>query len=128
MTSALSITRAANPPRAAYVDFPLGHTSGKPHQPKLNCAIVRDALAAFESVTQPGGIKMLPYEWANDDAWKDAVMRPSSASGAHDDTRVERVALPQYQSATDRALAELALARGGCATCVWLDDESAARR
>ena len=45
MTSALSITKAANPPRAAYLDFPLGHTAGKPHQPLLNRAIVRDALA-----------------------------------------------------------------------------------
>lgn len=128
MTSALSITRAANPPRAAYVDFPLGHTSGKPHQPDLNRAIVRDALAAFESVTQPGGIRMLAYEWADDDAWKDAVMRPRAAGTAHDDSRVERVAQPQYQSDADRELAEQALARGGCTTCVWLDGASAANR
>ena len=72
--------RDVSPPRAAYVDFPLGHTSGKPHQPTLNRAIVRDALAAFESLTQPGQVRMLPYEWADDDVWKDAVMRPSSAS------------------------------------------------
>ncbi len=122
MTSALSITRAANPPRAAYLDFPLGHTAGKPHQPKLDRAIVRDALAAFETLTQPGQVAMLPYEWADDDAWKDAVMRPSRRSGAHDDSRVERVAQPQYQSDTDRVLAEAALASGGCTTCVWLDD------
>jgi len=87
---------------------------------------VRDALATFASLTQPGGMVRLPYEWADDDAWKDGVMRPS-ASGAHDDTRVERHAQPQYQSDADRDLAERALARGGCATCVWLDDTATGR-
>jgi hypothetical protein len=122
MTSALSITRSANPPRAAYLDFPLGHTAGKPHQPQLNRDIVRDALKAFETLTQPGGASMLPYEWASDDAWKDAVMRPRSPGAKPDDSRVERDASPQYQTADDRMLAEAELARGGCATCVWLDD------
>lgn len=122
MTSALSITRSANPPRAAYLDFPLGHTAGKPHQPQLNRDIVRDALRAFETLTQPGDVSMLPYEWASDDAWKDTVMRPRSPGAKHDDSRVERDASAQYQTADDRVLAEAELARGGCATCVWLDD------
>jgi hypothetical protein len=122
MTSALSITKSANPPRAAYLDFPLGHTAGKPHQPQLNRDIVCDALSAFETLTQPGGVSMLPYEWASDDAWKDSVMRPRSPGAEHGDSRVERDASPQYQTADDGALAEAELARGGCATCVWLDD------
>jgi hypothetical protein len=122
MTSALSITRSVNPPRAAYLDFPLGHTSGKPHRRDLDRDIVRDALRAFETLKEPGGIMMLPHEWADDDAWKDGVMRPRSAGGGHDDSRVERTAAPQYQTDVDRALAEQALASGGCPTCVWLDD------
>jgi hypothetical protein len=121
MTSALSITKSANPPRAAYLDFPLGHTAGKPHQRKLNRDIVLDALSAFETLTKPGEVSMLPYEWASDDAWKDTVMRPRSPGAKHDDSRVEREASPQYQTADDRALAEAELARGGCATCVWLE-------
>ncbi len=121
MTSALSITRAANPPRAAYLDFPLGHTAGKPHQPRLNRDIVRDALMGFETLQQPGML-MLPYEWADDDAWKDGVMRPRSPNAQPDDSRVERDATPQYQTESDRALADAALASGGCPTCVWLDD------
>jgi hypothetical protein len=120
MASALSITRAANPPRAAYVDFPLGHTAGKPHQHELNRAIMRDALAVFETLTQPG-VVTLPYQWAADDAWKDGVMRPRAPGGAPDDARVERVAQPQYQNDSDRAAAEAALAGGGCATCIWID-------
>ena len=31
MTSAWSITASVNPPRAAFVDYPLGHTTGQPH-------------------------------------------------------------------------------------------------
>jgi len=131
MTSALSITRAANPPRAAYLDFPLGHTAGKPHQRELNRSIVGDGLRAFETLRAPGDVVMLPYEWADDDAWKDTVMRPrASASLERDsagrssqqrDDRVERHAVPQYQTDADRTAADAALAAGGCATCVWLD-------
>ena len=123
MTSALSITRAANPPRAAYLDFPLGHTSGKPHQSRLNHDIVRDALAVFETATVPGQVVTLAYEWAADDGWKDGVMRPRSSGDGHDDARVERVAQPQYQTEADRTLAQLTLTQGGCASCIWLDDE-----
>jgi hypothetical protein len=122
MTSALSITRAVNPPRAAYLDFPLGHTAGKPHQNRLNHDIVRDALTGFETLQRPGQILTLPYEWSADDAWKDGVMRPRNPGAKHDDSRVERDATPQYQSDVDRAAAEAALARDGCPTCVWLDD------
>jgi len=121
MTSALSITRAVNPPRAAYLDFPLGHTTGKPHQDALNRAILRDALAGFETLQQPGEVLMLDYAWRVDDAWKDAVMRPRAGSRKHDDARVERIAQPQYQTGDDRDAAEAALAAGGCPTCVWLD-------
>lgn len=125
MTSALSITKAANPPRAAYLDFPLGHTAGKPHQPRLNRDIVHDALKGFETLRQPGQVLMLPYEWADDDGWKDGVMRPRSPGEKHDDSRVERDTTPQYQMDEDRALADAELARGGCATCVWLDEPRA---
>jgi hypothetical protein len=122
MSSALSITRAANPPRAAYLDFPLGHTAGKAHQRELDRAIVRDALRAFQTLRAPGDVVMLPYEWAADDAWKDSVMRPrAGGGGAARDDRVQRVAAPQYQTAADRAAADAALASGGCTTCVWLD-------
>ena len=117
MTSAWSITRAANPPRAAYLDFPLGHTSGKPNEPALNLAILRAALAVFETATQPGEIVRLPFEWADDDAWKDTAMRPSRGEKRASDSRVERHETPQYQSEEDRAAAEQA---GECTTCVWL--------
>ncbi len=71
MTSALDITRAVNPPRAVFVNFPLGHQTGKPHQPELQRAIVRDAMRAFETIKEPGTIVELPYVWdANDRSWE----------------------------------------------------------
>ena len=44
LTSALSITASVNPPRAVFVDYPLGHTAGKPDDVESQDAIVRAAL------------------------------------------------------------------------------------
>ena len=125
MTSALSITRAVNPPRAAFLDYPLGHTTGKRGEPELQRSILRDALAGFTTLTEPGSVTTLDYAWAPDDAWKDGVMRadPGAAASrsAVPDDRVARRDLPQYQSERDRELAEAALASGGCATCIFLE-------
>ena len=118
MSSALSITRAVNPPRAVYLDFPLGHTSGKPHDADGNRAILRSALRAFETLDRPGQIERLPFEWMEDDAWKDGVMRPRAKSEGHSDQRVERVDTPQYQCEDDRLRAEAA---GACPTCIFLE-------
>ena len=71
MTSALDITQAVNPPRAVFLNFPLGHQTGKPHQPDLQRQIVRDAFQAFETITEPGTIVELPYVWdVNDSQWE----------------------------------------------------------
>ena len=76
MSSARSITAAVNPPRAVYLDYPLGHTSGKPEDAANQMAVMRDTLAAFASIDAPGTIIDLEYEWREDDSWKDRVMRP----------------------------------------------------
>ena len=122
LTSALSITQAVNPPRAAFVDYPLGHTAGKPHRPELQRQLLLDALAAFETLTSPGGVVTLPYRWEDDDSWKDRVMRPDpgSARSGHADDRTARHDAPQYQTEEDQRRAEAALAEGGCETCVFL--------
>jgi len=72
MTSALDITQAVNPPRAVFVNFPLGHQTGKPNQPELQRQIVRDAMRAFETIGKPGTIVELPYVWdTNDRRWEE---------------------------------------------------------
>ena len=73
MTSALDITQAVNPPRAVFLNFPLGHQTGKPHQPELQRRIVRDALEAFQTITVPGTIVRLADIWdPNDRTWEEA--------------------------------------------------------
>ena len=124
MTSALSITQSVGPPRAAFLDYPLGHTTGKPHDPALQRAILVEALQAFGTLDAPGVVE-LPFRWAGDDSWKEGVMRPRAAGGegaSAEDDRTARHDTPQYQDERDRALAEQALAAGGCAGCVFLDD------
>ncbi len=130
MTSALSITRAVNPPRAAFLEYPLGHTTGKPREPELQRRILRDALAGFATLAEPGSVAMLDYAWAPDDAWKDGVMRADPDAEllrdeAQDD-RTERRDLPQYQTEQDRELAQAALASGGCASCIVLEEPASA--
>ncbi len=98
MSSALDITRSVNPPRAAFLDYPLGHTAGQPHQPGLQLEIMREALLAFESLTVAGSVKMLPFAWSTDESWKLQAF-------AGDDTRTQRLDTPQYQSEEDRIAA-----------------------
>ena len=47
LSCARDITAAVNPPRATYLDWPLGHTSGRPHDGTGNTAVMRATLAAF---------------------------------------------------------------------------------
>lgn len=110
MTSALDITRAVNPPRAAFLDYPLGHTTGKPNDPELQRAILLEALDAFTSLTAPGSVKVLPFRWSAEDAWKETAQRDK-------DDRVPRYDTPQYQTEEDRRLAEEDFA-SACATCI----------
>ena len=119
MSSALSITTAVSPPRAVYLDFPLGHTAGKPHDSELQRRILRDTLDALVSIDAPGTIHRLPYTWSDDDAWKDGVMRPRQSGSTRDD-RIERHIDPQYQEEEDRVAAEAEFQRNGCPSCVFL--------
>ena len=113
LTSALSITKAVNPPRAVYLDYPLGHTAGKPNDSSLQDQIIEAALAAFESMESPGSLIELPFRWAEDDSWKDSVMRASmGGEGGQNDDRSERSDEPQYQLESDR-VAAIAAAKGG---------------
>ena len=120
LTSALSITQAVRPPRAVHVDFPLGHTAGKPGEPDLQYAIVSDALKAFETLESPGQVVRLPYAWGEDDVWKE-TSPPAEPGGRPRDDRGDRTSDPYYQNEADREAAERALATGGCSGCVWTE-------
>jgi hypothetical protein len=109
MSSALDITRAVNPPRAAFLDYPLGHTTGKPDEPELQRAILVEALKGFTELTTPGSIKRLPFRWSEDEAWKETAQRGP-------DDRRPRYDTPQYQNEEDRRRAKAA-EREACLTC-----------
>jgi hypothetical protein len=109
MGSALDILKAGNPPRAAVLDYPLGHTTGKPHQPELQREILVQALDGFNSMTAPGSITMLPFRWSDKDEWKPTAMMTG-------DIRTPRNETPQYQNEEDRLRAE-ANNPGACAVC-----------
>jgi hypothetical protein len=71
MTSALDITQAVKAPRAVFVNFPLGHQTGRPNDPAIQRQIVRGAMRAFETIGRPGDIVQLPYVWdPNDCSWE----------------------------------------------------------
>lgn len=95
MSSALDITKSVNPPRAAFLDYPLGHIIGKPRHPALQRSILIEALDAFCSLTKPGSVKMLPFKFSEDPYWKKAV----EMSG---DERLPRYDTPQYQTQEDK--------------------------
>jgi len=117
LSSAYSITRSVRPPRAVFLDFPLGHTAGKPGEPELNRRILADTLAAFETMDHPGTIVTLSYVWSDDNGWKDRPLRVVSAEAARDE-RATRTDTPQYQCEDDAVAAAEAPA---CPSCVWLE-------
>ena len=124
LTSARDITAAANPPRAAFLDFPLGHTSGRADDPVGNATIVRAALDVFVSATAPSTIVDLPFEWAADDSWKDTVMRPRATADGRStmvDDRRERHPEPQYQSGADEQAAARTHAGNDGQVCEGID-------
>jgi len=129
MTSALDITEAVGPPRAVFLDYPLGHTSGRAHDPALGLDIVGNALAAFSEADHPGWIGRQLHRWSSDDSWKDSVMRPAgthqAASGGKTeggaDDRTPRLATPQYQSGADAAASAASHDGEECLVCKGVD-------
>jgi hypothetical protein len=57
------------PPRSVFVDFPLGHQCGKPHDVPLQMGILKDALHVLVTSNTPGEFIDLPYEWGEPFSW-----------------------------------------------------------
>lgn len=126
MSCARDITEAVNPPRSVFLDFPLGHTTGRTHAPVLGRRIIEGALAAFADADRPGWIRDQPIHWDDDDdSWKDSVMRPvivgATGTPGSDDERSPRRDTPQYQSADDASAAEKTHDGEQCLVCRGVD-------
>lgn len=74
LTSAIDITERVRPPRAAFLNFPLGYPVGRPREPKEQLRILRETLALVASVTEPGQIVELPDVWPEPD-WEAETVR-----------------------------------------------------
>jgi D-proline reductase (dithiol) PrdB len=96
ISSAWSITAAANPPRAVFTDFPLGNTAGPPNDASTQLDIARSVLDAAWTITEPGTILPLPHVWP--EPWKDEARELI-------DHRTPRKDVTQYQSEADRVAA-----------------------
>lgn len=55
------------PPRAMLVKFARGSMLGEPGNVKRQRRIILDALAALQTMTEPGTIQELPYRWKQPD-------------------------------------------------------------
>lgn len=55
------------PPRAMLVKFARGSMLGEPGNVRRQRRIILDALAALQTMTEPGAIEELPYRWKQPD-------------------------------------------------------------
>ncbi|MBT6275052.1 MAG: hypothetical protein HOI95_13050 [Chromatiales bacterium] len=101
LASALDIIEAGQPPRAVFVDYPLGHTAGKPFDSSDQLNVIRQALSAFETIDSPGALVTLSNQWSDDEKWREQA---NTADGG--DSRQPRDTRPVYQHEADRVLAE----------------------
>lgn len=97
--SAFDILEAGNPPRAVFLDYPLGHSAGKPFDPADQESVIRQALAGFDNIKSPGQITILENRWG------DSLWRAEASSTEGHDTRQPRDTTPQFQLETDRIAA-----------------------
>lgn len=97
--SALDILQAGQPPRAKFLNYPLGFESGRFQDKQNQLDVVRAALKGFDAMNSPG-IEPLPFEWL--EGWQLVDEREKGKL----DLRSERHASPQYQTEEDRQLAE----------------------
>lgn len=66
---------AFKPPRTVFLDFPLGCPAGRPHEPEMQRAILRAALAAAPTFDSDWKIVELPFPWSADGSrqWEEEV-------------------------------------------------------
>jgi hypothetical protein len=75
MSTLWEVSMAFKPPRTVFLDFPLGCPAGKPHEPEMQRAILRAALAAAPTFDSDWKIVELPFPWSADGSrqWEEEV-------------------------------------------------------
>ena len=72
LTSCRDITEKVKPPRACFLDYPLGNNAGIPHDAANQRAVVRAVLEELPRFARPGEIHDLPFVWPEPD-WEGEV-------------------------------------------------------
>lgn len=68
------ITAKVNPPRAAFLDYPVGNAAGRPNDPADQRAVIQTGLRSLNQFTEPGSIIDLPFTWSgNDRSWEEDI-------------------------------------------------------
>ncbi len=80
--SALDVVEYCGVPRFLFVDFPLGNPCGKPYDRKMQLAIVRQAVNLFDTVETPSTTAQTPFNWSDDESWRDTYARVDDSNRA----------------------------------------------
>ncbi|MDH3442557.1 MAG: hypothetical protein OEN50_01415 [Deltaproteobacteria bacterium] len=69
------IIRQVVPPRAIFVDHPVGRTFGPPHDRQRNEAVLARVLAELPNFIEPGEIRDPGFKWTSDGsrAWENEL-------------------------------------------------------
>ena len=97
--SALDILEAGQPPRAKFLNYPLGFESGKFEDKVNQLEVVREALSGFETIEKPS-IQKMEFEWP--EGWELIKNREKGIL----DLRSPRNEIPQYQFEDDKLSAK----------------------
>lgn len=73
MSSALDITQRVKPPRSVFLNFPLGHPTGRPFDKEGQIQILKRAFEFLIEAKEGGGVKELPDAWGKD--WEAKMIR-----------------------------------------------------
>jgi hypothetical protein len=75
LSTVWEITAAVKPPRACFLDFPIGCPAGKPHEPELQRQILRTVLAQAPKFGDNWSMFEMPFQWSEDGsrAWEEEL-------------------------------------------------------
>ncbi len=66
LSTVWDITSAIKPPRACFLDFPIGCPAGKPNEPELQREILKAALKQAPKLGGEWHLHELPFQWSED--------------------------------------------------------------
>ena len=71
----IDIVEHCGVPRYLHSDFPLGNSCGKPCDRDMQVSIISQAAALLKNAKAPNTTERTPYQWGEDNNWRDAYAR-----------------------------------------------------